>query len=67
MHHWSRCELTAVCVCYRGMTSQITAHEEQMAEYTDRIAAMEEELKKVRRRSLVTVTHENLHMRVNVT
>lgn len=29
------------------MMSQITSHEEQIAEYTDRIAAMEEELKKV--------------------
>uniref|UniRef100_A0A3Q1JBH1 Kinesin-like protein n=1 Tax=Anabas testudineus TaxID=64144 RepID=A0A3Q1JBH1_ANATE len=32
---------------YEGMMSQITSHEEQIAEYTDRIAAMEEELKKV--------------------
>ncbi|KAK2921541.1 kinesin-like protein KIF11 isoform X1 [Channa argus] len=32
---------------YEGMKSQITAHEEQIAEYTDKIAAMEEELKKV--------------------
>lgn len=35
------------CVCPRGMMSQITAREEQIAEYTERIAAMEEELKKV--------------------
>lgn len=27
--------------------SQITAHEEQITEYTDKIAVMEEELKKV--------------------
>uniref|UniRef100_A0A665VPI0 Kinesin-like protein n=1 Tax=Echeneis naucrates TaxID=173247 RepID=A0A665VPI0_ECHNA len=32
---------------YEGMMGQITAHEEQIAEYTDRIAAIEEELKKV--------------------
>ncbi|KAK2824688.1 hypothetical protein Q5P01_021863 [Channa striata] len=32
---------------YEGMMSQITAREEQITEYTDRIAAMEEELKKV--------------------
>ncbi|KAG7232181.1 hypothetical protein INR49_009459 [Caranx melampygus] len=32
---------------YEGMMSQITAHDEQISEYTDRIAAMEEELKKV--------------------
>ncbi|KAM9345205.1 kinesin-like protein KIF11 [Symphorus nematophorus] len=32
---------------YEGMMGQITSHEEQIAEYTDRIAAMEEELKKV--------------------
>lgn len=34
-------------MCFRGMMGQITAHEEQVAEYNDRIAAMEEELKKV--------------------
>lgn len=28
--------------------AQITAHEEQVAEYNDKIAIMEEELKKVR-------------------
>ncbi|XP_041644620.1 kinesin-like protein KIF11 isoform X2 [Cheilinus undulatus] len=32
---------------YESMLSQITAHEEHAGEYTDRIAAMEEELKKV--------------------
>lgn len=30
------------------MMGQITTHDEHIAEYTDRIAAMEEELKKVR-------------------
>lgn len=46
---------------------QITAHDEQIVEYTDRIAAMEEELKKVRPRddddlfiSRVTVNYINL-------
>ncbi|XP_023818936.1 kinesin-like protein KIF11 isoform X2 [Oryzias latipes] len=32
---------------YESMMSQITAHEEQITEYTDKIAVMEEELKKV--------------------
>lgn len=32
----------------RSMMGQIAAHEEHTVEYTDRIAAMEEELKKVR-------------------
>ncbi|XP_044070559.1 kinesin-like protein KIF11 [Siniperca chuatsi] len=32
---------------YESMMGQITSHEEHSAEYTDRIAAMEEELKKV--------------------
>ena len=31
------------------MRTQITSHEEQIVEYTDRIVAMEEELKKVKR------------------
>ncbi|XP_047207186.1 kinesin-like protein KIF11 isoform X2 [Girardinichthys multiradiatus] len=32
---------------YESMVTQITAHEEQIAEYVDKIAIMEEELKKV--------------------
>lgn len=35
------------------MVAQITAHEEQVAEYNDKIAIMEEELKKVRSSSAV--------------
>lgn len=54
-----RCELTALClcVCSRGMMSQITSREEQIAEYTDRIAAMEEELKKVRESQTLSGVH----------
>uniref|UniRef100_A0AAQ5YUS9 Kinesin-like protein n=1 Tax=Amphiprion ocellaris TaxID=80972 RepID=A0AAQ5YUS9_AMPOC len=33
---------------YESMVGQITSHEEQIVEYTDKIAAMEEEIKKVR-------------------
>uniref|UniRef100_A0AAQ5Y9L8 Kinesin-like protein n=1 Tax=Amphiprion ocellaris TaxID=80972 RepID=A0AAQ5Y9L8_AMPOC len=32
---------------YESMVGQITSHEEQIVEYTDKIAAMEEEIKKV--------------------
>ncbi|XP_041865820.1 kinesin-like protein KIF11 isoform X2 [Melanotaenia boesemani] len=32
---------------YESMTTQITSHEEQISEYVDKIAVMEEELKKV--------------------
>lgn len=41
-------ELTCVCVCFRSMMGQISSNEEQMVELTDKIAAMEEELKRVR-------------------
>lgn len=36
------------CVCCRSMNSKMVSQEEQITEYTDRIAAMEEELKRVR-------------------
>uniref|UniRef100_A0AAX7VWI3 Kinesin-like protein n=1 Tax=Astatotilapia calliptera TaxID=8154 RepID=A0AAX7VWI3_ASTCA len=38
---------------YESMVAQITAHEEQVTEYNDKIAIMEEELKKVRSSSAV--------------
>lgn len=37
-----------VSLCFRSMVGQISSHEEQAAELTDRIAVMEEELKRVR-------------------
>ncbi|MEQ2191080.1 hypothetical protein XENOCAPTIV_020355, partial [Xenoophorus captivus] len=39
---------------YESMVTQIAAHEEQIAEYVDKIAIMEEELKKVSPRCSVT-------------
>lgn len=54
-----------VCVCVRSMMSQITAHEENVSEYTDKIAVMEEELKKVREHDFRPQTRErrtkNMH------
>lgn len=35
-------------MCFRTMISQITSHEEHVAELTDKIALMEEELRRVR-------------------
>lgn len=41
------CLFVSVCVLARSMMSQITSNDEQAVELTDKIAAMEEELRKV--------------------